>query len=144
MYYTPTGQFLLDVRYSRSTTPLVVCTNFPVWDPQIKIYFLLRPGTQWISPLLAMQSQCEQVGLCGENVGVQSMCNNQYTCSDGVSNSQQTCESIGTCNDFNGCVFDWDPVDFRCRIGFIWTPLGCLSINIDNSLDCTGQGGYVQ
>ncbi len=101
----------------------------------------LRPGTTWVGGQLDDQGSCEMLGLCSGTPTLKVLCDSTKICTDGVSKNQNDCESNGGCDDFDGCVFDWDPVDFSCAQSLDWTPLGCFSYIVNDPAQCTSQGG---
>ncbi len=126
---------------SGSATSLVVSfTACPTRTRSLIDLIYDRSGTKWIADQVSTQAECEMVGLCDNTPTLKVLCDSQYTCTDGVSGDQDTCESNGTCNDFDGCVFDWDQ-DLNCNTSFDWTPLGCLSRIINDNNTCIAQGG---
>jgi hypothetical protein len=106
-------------------------------------------GVTWHSGLLSTEPQCTIFGICNFDLSVTGLsteqdCTSTFTCEGCNScNTEQLCVDSGTCNDDAGCVLSYAPTassQYACESAELWTPLGCLRVEFDQT-QCAASGG---
>lgn len=106
-------------------------------------------GVTWHTGLFYSQSQCTSLGVCNFDLSLsglktQQACTSTYTCEGCAScGTESQCIESGTCDDHSGCMLSYVPTassQYACEAGELWTPLGCLRGELDQTR-CAASGG---